>query len=132
MDFIVVTNNESVRRRYADLNLIFVDGNDRDVMTSVRDLVHKGHSLLTHPLSGSLKPGEQPFRSILVSAEAGSALDTFSLELIESCLAALKKFRIRYEGLSESKLADFREVDLSLIDSAMPKAMADRASGRFK
>jgi len=132
MDFWIVTNNERVREKYATCHIVFVDGTDRDVMVRLRDLVHAGHILLTHPLTGSLKPGETPFRSVLVTDAPTEKVDTFSLQLIETCRLALDKFRIRYEGLSISTLDDFREVDLSLIDSAIPRAMADRSRGRFE
>lgn len=127
MDFFIVTNNEAVRDRYSDMQPVWIEGTDRDVFIHVRNLIHTGHILLTHPLSGSLKPGETPFRSVLVSKNNSDTVDAFSLQLIEACLHALTKFRIRYEGLSERKRADFREVDLSLIDSAIPRAIADRS-----
>lgn len=127
MEFWLVTNNEKVNDAYADkCDVLFVDGTDRDVMKTIRDLVHKGHSLLTHPLSGSLKPGETPFRSVLVDKTKKQAVDPFSLDLIETCIQALQKFRVRYENLPERKLEDFRHVDLSIIESAIPTAMADR------
>lgn len=127
MEFWLITNNEKVNDAYADqCDVLFVVGTDRDVMRKVRDLVHEGYSLLTHPLSGSLKPGETPFRSVLVDKTKKDSVDDFSLNLIETCIQALDKFRVRYEHLSEQKLEDFRHVDLSIIESAIPTAMADR------
>lgn len=126
MEFWLVTNNQKVNDAYANkCDVLFIEGTDRDVMRRLRDLVHEGHALLTHPLSGSLKPGETPFRSVLVD-KAKKAVDPFSLDLIESCIQALQKFRVRYENLSERKLEDFQYVDLSIIESAIPTAMADR------
>ena len=83
---LLVTNNEKVRDQYGSLcTLQFVDGVHVDVLTHVRDLVHSGHKLLTHPLAGSVKPNETPFRSVALTEEAGP-LDLESLDLIEAAL----------------------------------------------
>lgn len=131
MEFLLVTNNELVRAQYENLHpLLFIEGNDRAVMTRLRDFVHEGHTLLSHPLCGSVKPGETPFRSVLISKETKGNVDPVSLDLIESCMAALDKFRVRYEGQTEKVLDDFRAIDLSIIESAVPRAVADQ-TGRF-
>ncbi|MDT8284992.1 MAG: GrdX family protein, partial [Thermovirgaceae bacterium] len=44
----------------------FVEGGSLRVLTIVRDRIHLGWSLLTHPLYGNIQPFRQPFRSILV------------------------------------------------------------------
>jgi hypothetical protein len=36
------------------------------VLLTVRDHIHSGARLLTHPQAGSVKPYETPYRSVLV------------------------------------------------------------------
>ncbi len=85
----------------------------------VRDMVHKGSRLITHPLMGSVKPNETLFRSIIISG--GNGLDYESLAIIEKSIAVAEKF-IRNNKVpkwGDNVLDDFRFVDLSLFESAL-------------
>lgn len=119
---LLVTNNGKVRDRFGDLcTLRFVEGGHGDVLRAVRDLVHTGHKLLTHPLAGSVKPNETPFRSVALTDEAG-ALDLESLQIIENALVTFRKFPPRAgRGMeaSDSMKEDFAEIDLRLIAGAI-------------
>ena len=120
---ILVTNNPDVAKAYPDRDVRVSDGGYKDVLLAARDLVHKGSRLLTHPLMGSLKPNETPYRTIALSEPEGD-LDVDSLLLIENAIASYEKFaRVtrpdRGENTPESMLADFRLIDLSLIESAL-------------
>ena len=120
---IILTNNPDVEESLKDKNVLRIDGTYRDVLIRARDLVHQGHRLLTHPLMGSLKPNETPYRTIAVSSEQG-ALDTDSLMLIENAIETFDKFAQvtrpdRGVNTPERMLADFRMIDLSLITSAL-------------
>ncbi|MDR1977972.1 MAG: GrdX family protein [Synergistaceae bacterium] len=83
--FVLITNNLSLHRsvvngRPADADLYpdvllqftpfspsrFIEGSSLDVLIAVRDAVHLGGRLLTHPLCGNLRPHQQPFRSVLI------------------------------------------------------------------
>ena len=88
----------------------------REVLCLARDAVHRGHKLLTHPLSGSVKPGETPYKTLAVSQETG-LLDLPSLSLIESCIATCDKFPVRAKSKEASLQEDFQTIDLSLIQS---------------
>ena len=121
--FIVVTNNPLVRERFeGQVPLDYQPRTFAGILEYVRDQIHKGHKLLSHPLSGSVKPGETPYKSIMISAEQG-ALDTDSVILIEDCIQHAKKFRDRISGLSERVLDDFQLVDCNLITSAIESAL---------
>lgn len=101
------------------LDISFIDGQYIDVLKSVRDLIHKGAKLMTHPLMGSVKPNETPYRSIII--KDGTALDVESLEIIESSIIVTERFQkdnmpIRW---SEQVLEDFRFVDLRLFEGAL-------------
>jgi hypothetical protein len=90
------------------------------VLIRVRDLIHSGHKLLTHPLSGSVKPNETVFKTIIVS-EQQDILDLDSLRIIEQSLETTKKFGINRHLLTEDMINDFSLVDLSLIESVINK-----------
>ncbi|MCL2188943.1 MAG: GrdX family protein [Defluviitaleaceae bacterium] len=109
----IFTNNPAVRAAYPD-TVYWVDGAVADVFTAVRDAVHTGAKVLSHPLSGSIKPWQSPYKSIAVSRSAG-ALCFGSLQRIESAIAALNKGTQAVSALSESVLEDFQIIDLDLI-----------------
>ena len=122
---IIITNNPDVKEAFGDRDIRFVDGGYREVLVSARDLVHKGHRLLTHPLMGSLKPNETPYRTVVMSKEA-AALDPDSLQLIEQAIETFDRFaatvrRDRGDNTPEPLLADFRLIDLSLVNSALER-----------
>ncbi|MGE5633184.1 MAG: GrdX family protein [Caulobacteraceae bacterium] len=116
----VFTNNELVREKYSSrLDITFVDGQYIDVLKLVRDMVHKGCKVVTHPLAGSIKPNETPYRSIII--EEGMSLDVNSLTIIESSIASCLKFMNdnKVPNWSGKVLEDFRFVDLRLFESAL-------------
>lgn len=123
---VLITNNPKVLE---DGKIIcpkeYIDGSYRDVLIAVRDRIHKGHTLLSHPLSGSVKPNETPYKSVLIGKEIGS-MDLDSLRIIEDSIAACDKFMkspIKYgHNNSEALLDDFSEVDYELIVGALAGA----------
>ena len=123
MSDILVTNNSLVRAKYANVCRIeFIGGGIGDVFKKARDYIHLGHKLLSHPLSGSVKPNENPFKSILISAEKGR-LDGDSLRIIENAIITAAKFPRKYENIPDEILADFRTIDCSLITGAFCNKM---------
>ena len=119
---IMVTNNKYVYDKYKDKFEMIYDENFTylDVLECVRDKVHDGHELITHPLSGSVKPNETPYKTVMISTKK-EVLDFDSLKIIEDSIATYKKF----VGIKatpdwpESILDDFRVIDLSIIDNAI-------------
>lgn len=106
----------------------FISGDASSVIIRCRDLVHKGWRLLNHPLAGSLKPGENPYRTLLL--EEGDSLDFESLSLIEAAIETSQKFEPRWAGLLstgrsvqspevEKIMDDFKVIDFSLFKSAV-------------
>lgn len=132
MAYWLITNNTQVNQLYSTANdrllkrIIYLpEAELLEVLTTVRNLVHQGHELLTHPLTGSIKPYETPFKSICISAEKG-AVNFQSVTIIEDALATAEKFlkdRQRI-NLPESVLEDFRLIDLSLINSGIESIRA--------
>ena len=108
---IVVTNNPLVRDRLPESE--FHDTDFIGVLKLVRDRIHIGHKLLTHPLSGSIKPGETPYKTVVISAEK-SCLDLNALSIIEGSIQTCQKFVIK-GNWGEKALADFQLIDYDLV-----------------
>lgn len=120
MNKILITNNILVYKKYKDIIEIIYkeDSSYLEILNYTRDLIHRGHELLTHPLSGSIKPNETPFKTIMISKKRGK-LDLDSLKLIEESIETAGKF-IKLKATpnwSDSVLDDFRVIDLSLIEN---------------
>lgn len=124
MKSIIITNNKDVYEKYKDdFKIVFnEDHTYLDVLESVRNKVHDGHELSTHPLSGSVKPNETPYKTILVSEEKGS-LDFNSLQIIEDSIATTKKFITNSPTpeYPQDILDDFKAIDFSLIQNVIHK-----------
>ena len=96
----------------------FHDTDYLGVLKLVRDRVHFGHELLTHPLSGSVKPGETPYKTVVLSAEKRT-LDEKALSIIEDSIQTCQKFTAnrKKRNWSTEILADFQLIDYSLVFS---------------
>ena len=89
----IVTNNPLVRDILGQwYEIDYSDITYREVLVKVRDLIYTGHTLFTHPLSGSVKPNETPYKSILVSKVPGT-YDMDGTELMSNAIIAN-----RYDG----------------------------------
>lgn len=86
----ILTNNLKAKKHYPEAR--YMEGEFMDVINAARDLIHKGHKLISHPLTGSVKPKETKYKSILMTADAG-AIDMQSLELIENAITTTNKFK---------------------------------------
>ena len=122
----MITNNEMMRAAPGfGPGDEFVCGDVARVITRRRDLIHQGWELLTHPMAGSLKPGENPFRTVILQ-EGDGALDFRSLSIIESAIESTRKFEDRWSMLLDAQdlddrllriRDDFMTIDMSLIVS---------------
>lgn len=113
----IVSNNPMVVFQKEDVR-INASGVIR-VLEKVRDLVHLGHHLLTHPLAGSIKPNENPFKSVVISAKP-LGMDVKSVQIAEDSLETAKRMlkEMPYRSFSDQELNDFMMIDLSLLESA--------------
>ena len=90
-------------------------------------MVHKGYKLLTHPLSGSVKPNETPYKSIMLTATSRGKIDNDSVVMIEDAIVVatspkFDKYRERQSILAPRHLADFQMVDFFLITGGIESA----------
>lgn len=121
---ILLTNNKLVYDEYKDKFEVIYD-KDFDylgILEMVRNKIHEGYQLLTHPLSGSVKPNETPYKSILISNNK-SALDTSGLMIVEESILTAMKFlnNKKTPDWTEKVLDDFRVIDYSLISNVLNK-----------
>ena len=121
MKYIIVTNNPLVRDTYVDKDVEFYEIKYEEILQTVKSKIAEGHKILTHPLSGSVKPKETPYKSIMISKEKFK-LDLESLEIIENAIATCAKFKERSDKWTAQVLKDFQLVDFTLIDSAIDSA----------
>lgn len=122
MNGILITNNPLVNRKYEKkLEMVYLQNEDLlAVLYLTRDKIHKGHKLLTHPLSGSVKPNQTPYKSIVITIDKAQ-LDMESLKIIEdSIVLASKQLRDKKVPVwPKEVLEDFQLIDLDLIASGI-------------
>jgi len=118
-EVLIVTNNPLVKEKIGgNYNIDFVEGGILDVMEKLRDMIHTGSVLLTHPLSGSVKPGQTPYKSVMIHIVKGS-VDADSLLMIEDAIDNCKKFVKRVDEFREGTDDDKRFIDFTLISSGI-------------
>ena len=101
MNYIVMTNNPLVLSKLNDThNVIYQKLSYEGLLKLVRDRIYEGHRLLTHPLSGSVKPNETPYKSVLLSGQK-EKIDEESVRLIESAILACQKFQDKSKSYKE-------------------------------
>lgn len=121
MKKVIITNNPLIKEKIDpvyDIELHDVDY--IGILEIVRDRIHLGHKLLSHPLAGSIKPNETPYRTIIITKEK-KQLDMNSLKLIESAITTTRKFMANRPVPNWHNVAhfDFQTVDLSLIENVL-------------
>lgn len=119
MKFVIVTNNPRVRDELGkEFEVDFADITYREVLCKVRDMIYEGHKLLTHLLSGSVKPNETHYKSILVGKKIGK-MDLQDASIIENSIITADKFSVKFPEMPDSVREDFQLIDTTLIKSAL-------------
>lgn len=119
-DYLIITNNPLVvtcMKEYYETDFL-PEGTYRDVLVKARDRVYAGYTLYTHPLSGSVKPNETPYKSVVVSKKKHE----FSMdqaEIMSNAMTTFDKFAPRNRVLSEKVLKDFQLIDYTLLAGAL-------------
>ncbi|SKA93479.1 hypothetical protein SAMN05443428_11422 [Caloramator quimbayensis] len=92
-----------------------------DVLIKVRDYIHYGHKLLTHPLMGSVKPNETPYKTVIISENKYDNVDIQSLMYIENSIEVSKNLieSRQPKNWPENVLKDFALIDYDLINNAI-------------
>ncbi|OQY41661.1 MAG: hypothetical protein B6227_04490 [Fusobacteriia bacterium 4572_74] len=120
MKFRIITNNPLVNLKYKDLYPVdhLDDATFLEILEFTRSKVHSGYEILTHPLTGSVKPGETPFKSIIITEEA-TKLNFDSLKLIEDAIITTRKFILKKVNWTDKVLGDFKLIDCDIITSGI-------------
>lgn len=128
VEWMMVTNNAKCYERWGkNRNVIYrEEWSYLDVLIRARNYVQRGWCLLTHPMAGSLKPNQMPYRSILLAESSPEQKEPYEDELLmENSIESYHKF-IDQRPLTrwpETFLDDFRTVDLSLMESAVENSL---------
>ena len=126
----VLTNNPLVYNNLTAHPACAVDYREvslHELMLIVRDFVHLGHRLLTHPLSGSVKPNETFYKSIGISVEPEGSLCLMSLDIIEHSIQVVERFARMDKTIQESSREDLQLVDLTLMSSALDSLLSGKS-----
>jgi len=125
--YILITNNPKVKNKYEEKNIkISFEENIESVFKEVRDYIHQGYILISHPLAGSVKPFQNPYRSIILRENEG--LDFDSLKTYENSYEKYQQFKDKKKARTELPadiLDDYQVIDLSLIESALQSIKLD-------
>ena len=118
---IIITNNPIVKQEIANKEILHKDITYIEILKECRDLIHKGYELLSHPLYGSVKPNETPYRSIIM--KKGKNLDTNSLILIEEAISTCSKFQNNKNtpNWAEKIIDDFRVIDFDILNNTLQR-----------
>lgn len=118
--FVIITNNPLVNERLGkDFHVDFEELSFEDTLRKVRNKIYEGYALLTHPLSGSVKPNETPYKSVMISQDR-KGLDARSMQIIETAILACGKFQFKSDKYRPEVYEDFQMIDCTLIESAIP------------
>lgn len=119
-DLLIITNNNRVLEKYQSIHTIeFHDETYLEVLVAVRNKIHQNYKLLIHPMAGSLKPNQTPFKSVILMET--ELTDYNSLMLIENAIESANKF-LKFKSLpkwSENCIYDFKTLDLSFVEGAI-------------
>ena len=121
-DYLILTNNPLVPVCMEGRGLYTIDFHPelsfREVLVLARDKVYAGHTLYTHPLAGSVKPNETPYKSVIVSV-VPHQFDPQHAEIIANAIAVFDKFKPIGWELNERILRDFQLIDYTLLAGAI-------------
>ncbi|HMM20075.1 MAG TPA: GrdX family protein [Selenomonadales bacterium] len=122
---LIVTNNPLVEAYISAHGLdkyyqiAWIEGYTEDVLRHVRNLCHSHHRLITHPLTGSVKPNHTPFKTVVLEQGDAKVVDLESVQLAEAGLGKaldLLKSRPRPEAAFRFS-DDFAVIDLDFFKS---------------
>ena len=120
----VLTNNPLVRDTLKDKKeVIYKEISYEDVLREARDRVYRGYRLLSHPLSGSVKPNETPYKSIMIGNRK-EEIDAQSVRIIESAIESCRKFVFKSDKYKPEVYKDFQLIDWTLLESGIASADA--------
>lgn len=115
MKNVIITNNPVVAEKYD--HILFLDGSVEEILIKVRDLVHEGYDLISHPLPASLGMMFSPVRSIIMGRKL-EKMDVFCAEIIEDSLIKYKN-HMDFRKTDTVNEDDYKRIDQLLLQSAL-------------
>lgn len=118
---IIITNNPMVKDNIKGKEVEYKDITYVEILKECRDLIHKGYELLSHPLYGSVKPNETPYRSIIM--KKSKKLDTNSIILIEEAIQTSSKFQNNKKTpyWTDQVKDDFQVIDFDILSNTLQR-----------
>ena len=122
---LIVTNNPLVQEFVEqhglpyDHELFWQEGYTENVLKKARDLCHTCYELITHPLTGSIKPNLTPYKTVVLKKTAAKVVNLEAVIMAEECLQKtvdLLNSRPRSQMI-ERFLDDFAVIDLDFYKS---------------
>ena len=127
--FLLVTNNGKaleIYEKHANIGVNYLEEESYlGVLIRVRDLVHEGWHLMSHPQASNLKPNQSPYKTVLLSNGREAQLFSQDVEMVENSIDAFHKFTrdMIAPKWPEKTLRDFQTIDLSVVESAIGRAL---------
>ncbi len=124
---IMVTNNDKAYNKYKEHMecVLLEEGTYLDVLEKVRDYIHLGHKLVSHPMAGSLKPNQTPYKTIVLEKDKSKASREEVLEsvnMIENAIASAEKF---FRGNKLPNWPEYIKKDFKTVDESFINGFAD-------
>lgn len=122
MNLKIITNNpQIIEKGYTNTEVI--DGTTLSVLIAAKDEILKGHKLVSHPLTSSIRPDVSPYKTILLNAKSNE-VDQESLKIINHAIEYTKELlnnNTNPYNWDKTSLEDFQFVDKDIIDRYIEK-----------
>ena len=115
--YLIVTNNPMAAKEFAGQGEVRLYPEDtyREILVRARDLVYIGHRLCNHPLYGSLRPHETPYRTVVLSDRPQTPDEEECLIMSEG-ITSFDTFPPPDRAkMPRSMLEDYQMIDCSLV-----------------
>lgn len=125
MKFTLITNNIDLYNKMKTkerLNIIFDEKYTySDILEITKKKLQEGFALATHPLCGSIKPNETPYRSILINET--KEIDMNGIIILDEAIETYKKFQnnLKTPLWIDRVLVDFRTIDCNIMTQTIEK-----------
>lgn len=115
MKYRCLTNNPYIIERYQDQVESF-EGGPLELFIKIKGEIMAGYRLVTHPLTGSIGPSINPYKSVILTTQKGS-IDEESLHIIEQAIIHTTNLLSNHTkcvwDLRSKK--DFQELDFDFV-----------------
>ena len=121
--YLIVTNNPMAAKEFAGQGEVRLYPEDtyREILVRARDLVYIGHRLCNHPLYGSLRPHETPYRTVVLS-DRPQTPDGEECLIMSEAITRIDTFTPPDRAkMPQRILEDYQMIDCSLVRGAYEK-----------